>query len=133
MSERLLILALFGLLLGGVFALWRLSQSRRLAALARRASGQGEAGPAILYFTAPGCAQCRLQQTPILERLLTEVDAPVRLLKVDAVAEDELARAYGILTVPTTVLLDASGRPRAINHGLATAERLRAQLQDLLN
>ncbi len=133
MSERLLILALFGLSLGAVFALWRLHERRRLAALARRPPGQVGAGPAILYFTAPNCAQCRLQQTPILERLLAEVGAPIRLHKVDAVEEDELARVYGILTVPTTVLLDASGRPRAINHGLATAERLRAQLQDLLN
>lgn len=133
MSERLLILALFGLLLLIGFALWRLSAPRRLAALARRAPQMAGDGPAILYFTASGCAQCRLQQTPILERLLAEVDAPIRLHKVDAVEEDELARAYGILTVPTTVLLDASGRPRAINHGLATAERLRAQLQDLLN
>lgn len=133
MSERLLILALFGLLLMVGFVLWRLSEPRRLAALARRAPGRVDGGPAILYFTAPGCTQCRLQQTPILERLLAEVGAPIRLHKVDAVAEDELARAYGILTVPTTVLLDASGRPRAINHGLATAERLRAQLQDLMN
>jgi len=133
MSERLLILALFGLCLTIGFALWRLSEARRLAALARRAAGRVDGGPAILYFTAPGCAQCRLQQTPILERLLDEVGAPIRLHKVDAIEEGELARAYGILTVPTTVLLDAAGRPRAINHGLATAERLRAQLRDLLN
>jgi len=82
-------------------------------------------------FTTPECTQCRLRQTPILEQLLSELDYPVVLHKVDALEREDLARQYGVLTVPTTVVLDATGRPRAINHGLATANRLRRQLKEL--
>ncbi len=33
------------------------------------------------------------------------------------------------MTVPTTVVLDRQGRPVAVNHGLATPDRLLAQLE----
>ncbi len=132
MVERLLLVLLFGLALVALAYAGRLAQRRRLAHLARRPSPELTDGrPVILYFTTAQCAQCRLQQTPILERLLAELSHSVVLRRVDALAHEDLARRYGVLTVPTTVILDAQGRPRAINHGLATAERLREQLRQL--
>ncbi len=136
MIERALILVFFALLIAATAFTWRLAQRRHLATLARRAAvdggSPGEAGlPTILYFTTPDCAQCRLRQTPILEQLLSELGRPVVLRKVDALEHEDLARRYGVLTVPTTVILDAAGRPRAINHGLATADQLRRQLASL--
>jgi len=135
MIERLLIVAAFTFVAIAAYGLWRVAQRRRLMVLARDVPADvgGEAGtPTILYFTAPDCAQCRLRQAPILEQLLSELDHPVLLRKLDALEYDDLARHYGILTVPTTVILDAAGRPRAVNHGLATADRLRAQLHEIL-
>lgn len=136
MIERVLILSSFVLLVVVVAFAWRLAQQRHLATLARRAAidggSSGEEGlPTILYFTTPDCAQCRLRQTPILEQLLSELGHPVVLRKVDALEHEDLARRYGVLTVPTTVILDAAGRPRAINHGLVTADRLRRQLRNI--
>ena len=136
MIERALILASFILFMGLVILAWRLAQRWHLAALAGRAAANmetpdGKGLPTILYFTTPECTQCRLRQTPILEQLLSELDYPVVLRKVDALEREDLARRYGVLTVPTTVILDATGRPRAINHGLATADRLRKQLENL--
>ncbi len=132
MIERLLILVAFTAGMMAAFELWRLAQQRRLRALAQRPPADVPATnghPAILYFTTPECAQCRLQQTPILERLLQDLEHPVVLHKVNALEHEDLARQYGVLTVPTTVILDAKGRPQAINHGLATPERLREQIQ----
>lgn len=136
MIERALILAAFALVMAAMALAWRMAQPRRLTALAERTAPDvshpgGEGLPTILYFTTPDCVQCRLRQMPILEQLLSELGHPVVLRKVDALEHEDLARRYGVLTVPTTVILDATGRPRAINHGLATADRLRSQLGGL--
>jgi len=48
--------------------------------------------------------------------------------KVDALAEPELADTWGVLTVPTTVVLDPSGKARAVNYGVAEASKLIEQL-----
>jgi hypothetical protein len=57
-----------------------------------------------------------LQQTPILAQLQNKVDVAVH--KLDAIEQEALAQLYGIMTVPTTVVLDAQLRPVAINHGV---------------
>lgn len=134
MSERLLMLGLLLLLSGAVYAGWRLWQMRTL----RRLQADGLpaplaaldlSGPALLFFTADHCAQCKLQQAPILEQLHRELQVPVHT--VDAIAEPDLARHFNVMTVPTTVVLDAHRRPAAINYGLATLPRLHAQLGTL--
>ena len=43
-----------------------------------------------------------------------------------------LADFYGVLTVPTTVVLDERRRPAHINHGLAPAPVLLTQVLPLL-
>ncbi len=53
----------------------------------------------------------------------------LQVLKLDAVEHQRLADTYHIMTVPTTVVLDGQRRPVAINHGLATAERLLGQIE----
>ncbi len=113
-------------------ALWRAYSARRVARLAQSAAHPAVrqlvagAAPAILYFTTADCAQCRFQQTPVLNRVAEQ--ARIAVYAVDAVAQEELARFYGIMTVPSTVLLNASLQPVAINHGLVSAERLSQQL-----
>ena len=113
-------------------ALWRAYAARRVARLAEAAAPPAVrelvdgAAPAILYFTTEECAQCRFQQTPVLNRLADQ--ARVAVYAIDAVAQEELARFYGIMTVPSTVLLNARLQPVAINHGLASADRLAQQL-----
>jgi len=36
------------------------------------------------------------------------------------------------LSVPTTYLIDRGGQPRHVNHGVASAEKLMTQIQDIL-
>ncbi len=135
MLERIALLAA-ALLAGWVLAqLWRAWQAQRVAALAAHGLpgplvGRVERGrPAVLYFTAEHCVQCRLQQAPVLAQLArTE---PVTVLPIDAVEQPELADYFGVMTVPTTVWLDRSLRPAAVNHGVAPLARLREQLAKL--
>ena len=78
----------------------------------------------VVTFSTPSCAECRTQAA-ILDPL---VDASVRVLPVDAAQRPDVARAFGVLTVPSTAVLGAGGALVAVNHGLADEARLRAQL-----
>jgi thiol-disulfide isomerase/thioredoxin len=136
MFDRLIILAACALLLAVTSLLWRMwlqQQTRRLAAVdpggpAELAALSLTAAPAVLYFTTPTCAQCRLQQAPALVQVQERL-AGLQILKLDAMEHQRLADYYHVMTVPTTVVLDSRRQPLAVNHGLATAERLLAQVE----
>lgn len=130
MLERLALLLLAALLL---WAAARLA-ARLWLARARRAPGlEGfRAGrPAVLLFSAPGCAPCETLQRPALRALLDEHAGAIQLLEIDALARPDLADAWGVLSLPTTFVIDRRGRPRRVNHGVARRERLETQLADL--
>jgi len=78
--------------------------------------------PTVVAFSTPWCKECGLQT-----RILAGLTA-VRVVNVDAAARPEVARAFGVLTAPSTAVLDADGSLVAVNHGLARADRLREQL-----
>jgi thioredoxin 1 len=133
MLERLIILT--GVLLVAAVAWWICCvwQRRRLDQLQEEilpsALGHQIAlgSPAVLYFTAEGCVQCKLQQTPVLERFAA--DTGIAVHKLDAVVQQDLAAFYNVMTVPTTVVLDRQRRPVAINYGLAPLQKLRQQIE----
>ncbi len=130
--ERLLILLVAIGLLAVVYFVWKWTQARRLAAvthdpLPSDVDALVPAGrPALLYFTTPDCAQCRFRQTPILQQLSAQAGVAVHTL--DAIQHEAAARFFGIMTVPTTVWLDAERKPVAVNHGLATLDQLQRQM-----
>ena len=135
MLERLFILCFATIAMIGVWQLWRYYQAKQLTRLAQVAvpaalSNRLAPGPTVLYFTGPHCTQCRLQQSPILNQLVNTVK--INLQTVDAVQEGEVASFYGVMTVPTTILLDSTHAPKAINHGLASLHQLRQQVAELL-
>jgi thioredoxin 1 len=135
MFNRLIILTAFALLLAAAYLLWRMrlqQQTQRLALAdpagsAELAALPLAAAPAVLYFTTPTCAQCRFQQTPALAQAQERL-AELQVLKLDAIEHQRLADYYHVMTVPTTVVLDSRRRLLAVNHGLATAERVLAQV-----
>jgi thiol-disulfide isomerase/thioredoxin len=98
---------------------------------ARHGLGLDEYRPgraAILYFTAPGCAPCESVQRPALDRLVEAYGRRLQVIEVDATQRPDLADAWGVLSVPTTFIIDSRGRPRGVNHGVARAGRLIDQL-----
>jgi len=84
--------------------------------------------PTVVAFSTPSCAACWTAQKPALAALQERVRDGVRVIAVDAAQQPRVARAFGVLTVPATVVLDQSGGVLAANQGFATADRLAAQL-----
>lgn len=103
-------------------------EAYRSARARRRAAGATSAPasePYILYFTGESCTVCRTHQEPALAKL-----AAVRVDKVDALAERELADRFHVYTLPTTVVMSADGRPMHVNYGYAPANKLDRQLAE---
>lgn len=114
----------------GAYWAWSYWQLRRLS----RAPGPGLESwrpglPAILYFTTPDCIPCRTTQRPALERLKAELADALQVIEVDASAKPAIADQWGVVSVPTTFVLDATGRPRRLNHGVASTAKLKQQLE----
>lgn len=82
----------------------------------------------VIAFTTPDCAPCRMRQRPALEYLHRAHPRDVDIREVDATVEPGLAERFGILSVPSTVVIDRRGTVLAINHTLAPAARLASQL-----
>jgi thioredoxin-like negative regulator of GroEL len=83
----------------------------------------------VVAFSTPSCAACHLAQAPALDALRRQLgETAVRVLKVNAADRPDVAKQFGVLTVPTTVVMAANGRVAAINHGFASTDRLAAQV-----
>lgn len=130
MLDRILIAAV--VIGAGVVAYRVLLAAQRVSAARGAHAISTATRPALLVFTSPTCAPCKLQQIPIIHGLLPEWDGQVELRIVDVTVEPDLASQFAIWSVPTTVVLDSSGRVVAINQGVAGETKLRGQVQDAL-
>ena len=86
----------------------------------------------ILAFSTPDCQQCHRLQAPALQRVLEARGDVVSVVDIDASTSLELAQRYQVLTVPTTVVLDATGQAHAVNYGFANTKRLLEQVDGIL-
>jgi thioredoxin-like negative regulator of GroEL len=86
--------------------------------------------PTLITFSTPSCATCHRTQAPAVSLVEKRLGASeVRVIRVDAAQRPEVARAFGVQTVPSTVVLAPAGRVVAVNHGFAPSKRLVEQLQ----
>lgn len=86
----------------------------------------------ILAFSSDDCRQCHELQIPALQRVLEARGTKVSVAEVDAPNSPELTQRYRVLTVPSTVVMDAQGRARAVNYGFANTQRLLEQVDEVL-
>jgi thiol-disulfide isomerase/thioredoxin len=135
MIERVIILVVLtglALLAYQMFKRWEVRRAGRVAQSDPLLAEMQPGVPAILYFTTPTCAPCRTQQRPALHDLLSELgSSAVQVIEVNALEQPDAADRWGVLSVPTTFILDAQGQPRQINHGVANAQKLKLQLRAL--
>ena len=87
--------------------------------------------PVIVYFTTPDCAPCKTVQRPALDKLMTLLGEKLHVVEIDATECPDLAKTWGVMSVPTTFLLNAKGEARYVNNGVARAEKLMEQIQTL--
>ena len=87
--------------------------------------------PVIVYFTTPDCVPCKTVQRPALDKVRTLLGEKLQVIEIDAFERPDLAKRWGVMSVPTTFLLDARGEARYVNNGVARAEKLMEQIQAL--
>lgn len=58
----------------------------------------------LLDFYADWCGPCKIM-TPIFDEIESEYEGKVEFKKVDVEAESETASKYGIMSIPTFVIL----------------------------
>ena len=133
-NEILLRLALaVGIILAGILAYWLLNQ-RLLVRAQGNLSGLLPTlpnKPVIVYFTTPDCAPCKTVQRPALQKVTNLLGDEVDIVEIDASERPDLAKTWGVMSVPTTFLLDARGEARFVNNGVTRAEKLIEQLQSM--
>ena len=85
---------------------------------------------ALVSFSTPSCAACHSAQAPALTAVEAKLGSEaVRVIKIDAARQPDIARAFGVLTVPSTIVLAPGGQVVAVNQGFAPSRRLVEQLQ----
>jgi thioredoxin len=78
--------------------------------------------PCIVDFYADWCGPCK-KVSPILKDLAVLYKDEIVVYKVDVDAEDELAAAFGIRSIPTLLFIPAQGTPQ-ITQGALPREEL---------
>lgn len=92
--------------------------------------GLSDTGPTVLHFSADWCGPC-----DAVRRVVDQVcrDLPrVSHIEIDIDANPEAARRLSVLSLPTTIVFDADGRPRYRTSGVPKAADLRAVVEPLL-
>ena len=87
--------------------------------------------PVLVYFTTPTCAPCKTIQKPAIERVQDILGEHFQVIEINAAEQPEMARRWGVVSVPTTFVLDAHGKARHVNNGVVRAEKLLKQLHGL--
>lgn len=122
-----------GIIAGGLLAYWWINQ-RLLARAQNNVFTLFDTlpnKPVIVYFTTPDCAPCKTVQRPAIQKVSNLLGESIEIVEVDATVRPDLAKTWGVMSVPTTFLLDASGEARYVNNGVTRVEKLMEQIQSL--
>ncbi|NPD45653.1 thioredoxin [Lentimicrobium sp. L6] len=86
--------------------------------------------PCIIDFYADWCQPCKVL-SPILDELSKEYEGKIDIYKVDTEAEQELAGAFGIRSIPSILFCPADGQPQ-MAQGALPKESLIQAINDVL-
>jgi thioredoxin 1 len=82
--------------------------------------------PVIVDFWAEWCGPCRAV-APVLDQIAQERSDELRVVKVNIDEEPDLARRYGVMSIPTIILFKA-GEPAAAAVGAQPKKMLEKSL-----
>ena len=77
--------------------------------------------PAIIDFYAVWCGPCKMI-APVLEELSNDYVGKINIYKVDTEAEQELAAAFAIRSIPSMLFIPMSEQPQMANGALPKQE-----------
>ena len=137
-SSAVAVLAVIIAALGVAFVVGRLLTLRsgmlRDAAAAANVDtsdlGLSSTGPTLLHFSAEWCGPCAAVRR-VVDQVCTELPQ-VAHVELDMDANPEAARRLSVLSLPTTIVFDADGRPQYRVSGVPKAADLRSALERLL-
>ncbi len=90
-----------------------------------------DTGKTIIYFTTSDCMACKAAQNPALNQLKYVLVDDIQIITIDAYEKPDVANAWGVMSVPTTFILDEHGDPKVINYGVTPFKKLYKQIQSL--
>jgi thioredoxin 1 len=81
--------------------------------------------PGIIDFYADWCGPCKMV-APIIDQLSDEYEGKLNVWKVDTEAQQELAGAFGIQSIPSILFIPTEGQPQMASGALpkATFEKI---------
>jgi thiol-disulfide isomerase/thioredoxin len=138
MLDRVLVLLLFAVGVAVTILLVRTWNRRRMQSLMQASGAPSwtslgattDGRRTLVSFSTPSCAACHTAQAPAIKAVEAQLGpSAVRVIRVDAAQQPEVARAFGVMTVPSTIVLAPTGRVVAVNQGFAPSGRLITQLQ----
>jgi len=86
--------------------------------------------PCIIDFYADWCQPCKMV-APILEELAEEYKGKINIYKVDTEAEQELAGAFGIRSIPSILFCPKDEQPQ-MAQGALPKESFKQVIEDVL-
>jgi thioredoxin-like negative regulator of GroEL len=92
--------------------------------------GLSTTGPTVLHFTAEWCGPCAAVRR-VVDQVCDELPE-VTHVELDMDANPAAARRLSVLSLPTTIIFAADGRPQFRMSGVPKAADLRAALEPLL-
>ena len=128
MNQVLILLLVFlGIFAGGSFVRIHARRQRAAAVEMVQLDPDTSGQPRILSFYGPSCDACD-RQKQVLAGMQRAQPGAFSLELRDATVDYDYARQFGLLIVPTTIVVSATGAISAINSGFTPLTTLEAQL-----
>ena len=86
--------------------------------------------PTLAEFGSSSCIPCK-DMKPILEELKAEYEGKLNVVIVEVYEQRELTQQYSIMTIPTQIIFDSSGKELTRHMGFWAKEDIIAQLKEM--
>ena len=87
--------------------------------------------PCIIDFYADWCGPCKMV-APVLDELSEEFAGKMNVYKIDTEAEQELAGAFGVQSIPSILFIPKDGKPQ-MAQGALPKDSFLSTMKDVLN